>query len=91
LTSNRIKNIKDIKFINLHLIITKCLSPENIDLQESVLFYYLKRILQQLKPGKSLESHENIRILVAIVAFSLGMNTPDIDIFIVNRPYKGNM
>jgi hypothetical protein len=42
LTNNRIKNIKDIEFINLHLIITECLSPKNIDLQESVLFYYLK-------------------------------------------------
>jgi hypothetical protein len=44
LTSNRIKSIKDMKLINLYLIIIKYLSPENIDLQEFILFYYLKHI-----------------------------------------------
>jgi hypothetical protein len=53
------------EFINLYLIITEYLSLKNINLQESILFYYLKYIFQQLKPGKSLESHKKIRILVA--------------------------
>jgi hypothetical protein len=44
LTNNHIKIIKDIELINLYLIIIKCLSLENIDLQEFVLFYYLKHI-----------------------------------------------
>jgi hypothetical protein len=46
LINNRIKSIKDIELINLYLIITKCFLPENIGLQESILFYCLKHILQ---------------------------------------------